>query len=549
MANRLKMAKVHSIQTLHARGWSQRRIARELGIHRETVARYVQFAIGGQRDGPESPSAACQNRPNPPTGSEVDEAAGPGGIEMRADGSVAAQNRPNPPAGFCGPPSLCEPFREAILAALERGLSSQRIWQDLKIEHGFGGGYDSVKRFCRRLTQATPLPFRRMECEPGAEAQVDFGTAAPVITSGGTSATSGAQRKRRRPHLFRIVLSHSRKAYSEAVYRQTTDDFLRCLENAFHHFGGVPKTLVIDNLKAAVTKADWFDPDLNPKILAFCEHYGTVVLPTKVRTPRHKGKVERGVGYAQDNALKGRTFDRLADQNRFLLDWETTVADTRIHGTTRKQVGKVFAEVERSTLLPLPIERFPCFQEAQRKVNRDGHVEVAKSYYSAPPEYVGRRVWARWDGHVVRIFNNQLQQIAIHAQLEPGRFATDDRHIVAEKRGGIERGTAWWLQKARSIGVDTGQWAESLVRQRGIPGVRALMGLVSLTNKHTDVAIEQACRVAQSHGAYRLRVIRELLKRQAPEQEQFEFIQEHPLIRSLADYGQLVHDAFEEVHT
>lgn len=520
MANRLKMAKVHSIQTLHARGWSQRRIARELGIHRETVARYVQLATGGQRDGPESPGEARQNRPNPPAGSDD-------------------QNRPNLPTGFCGPPSLCEPFREAILAALERGLSRQRIWQDLKSEHGFGGGYDSVKRFCRRLTQATPLPFRRMECEPGAEAQVDFGTAAPVITPEG---------KRRRPHLFRIVLSHSRKAYSEAVFRQTTDDFLRCLENAFHHFGGVPKTLVIDNLKAAVTKADWFDPELNPKILAFCEHYGTVVLPTKVRTPRHKGKVERGVGYAQENALKGRTFDSLAAQNRHLMEWETTVADTRIHGTTRKQVGKVFAEVERAVLLPLPVERFSCFQEAQRIVNRDGHVEVAKSYYSAPPEYVGRRVWARWDGHVVRIFNNQLQQIAVHTQREPGRFATDDRHIVAEKRGGIERGTAWWLRKARSIGVDTGQWAESLVRQRGIPGVRALMGLVSLTNKHTDVAIEQACRVAQSHGAYRLRVIRELLKRQVPEQEQFEFIQEHPLIRSLADYGQLVHNAFEEVH-
>jgi hypothetical protein len=252
--------------------------------------------------------------------------------------------------------------------------------------------------------------------------------------------------------------------------------------------------------------------------------------------------------YAQDNALKGRTFPNLQEQNRHLLDWETSVADTRIHGTTRRQAGKVFAEVERATLLPLPVERFPCFREAQRIVNRDGHVEVAKSYYSAPPEYVGRRVWVRWDGHVVRIFDRQLQQIAIHAQREPGRFATDDRHIVAEKRGGIERGAAWWLRQARSIGSDTGQWAEAMLQQRGIPGVRVLMGLVSLTNRHTDVAIDQACCVAQSHGVYRLRVIRELLKRQAAPQEQFAFIQEHPLIRSLADYGQLVHNAFEEVH-
>jgi transposase len=117
--------------------------------------------------------------------------------------------------------------------------------------------------------------------------------------------------KRRRTHVFRIVLSHSRKAYSEAVYRQTTEDFIRCMENAFHHFGGAPQTLVIDNLKAAVTKADWFDPELNPKIQSFCAHYDTVILPTRPRTPRHKGKIERGVDYVQDNALKRRTFTSL----------------------------------------------------------------------------------------------------------------------------------------------------------------------------------------------------------------------------------------------
>jgi transposase len=559
MANQLKMAEIHAILTLRARGWSFRRIARELGVHRETVAGYVQRAAAYAEANLAKPAIAPTGvaspeppdglrGPAPPGAANAPIAPAPPKPAIAPPGSVAGLDRlcsvPDahlvlPPPGRAGPVSGCEPYRSVILDKLDAGLSAVRIHQDLTTEHGATLSYHAVRRFVRKLRTQSPLPFRRMECEPGAEVQVDFGTAAPVITPEG---------KRRRPHLFRIVLSHSRKAYSEAVYRQTTDDFLRCLENAFHHFGGVPQTLVIDNLKAAVAKADWFDPDLNPKILAFCEHYGTVVLPTKVRTPRHTGKVERGVGYAQDNALKGRTFDNLSDQNRFLLDWETTVADTRIHGTTRKQVGKVFAEVEQAALLPLPIERFACFREAQRTVNRDGHVEVAKAYYSAPPEYVGRRVWARWDGRTVRIFDKQLQQIAIHAQLEPGRFATDDRHIVAEKRSGIERGTAWWLRKARFIGADTGRWAENIVQQRGVHGVRTLMGLVGLTNKHTDTAIDQACRVAQSHGAYRLRDIRNLIKRQAPTQEQFEFIAEHPLIRSLADYGQLVHDAFEEVH-
>jgi hypothetical protein len=382
-----------------------------------------------------------------------------------------------------------------------------------------------------------------MECAPGEEAQVDFGRGATVITPEG---------RRKRPHLFRIVLSCSRKAYSEVVWRQSTEQFLRCLENAFCHFGGVPRTLVIDNLKAAVSRADWYEPDLHPKIQAFSQHYGTVVLPTRPYTPRHKGKVERQVGYAQDNALRGRSFGSLGEQNRFLAQWEDTVADTRIHGTTRQQVGKVFQELEKPALLPLPPGRFPAFEEGQRIVNRDGHVEVAKAYYSAPPELVGHRLWARWDGRVVRLFDERMRQVAIHAQREPGRFATDSAHIAAPKRGGIERGAVWWLNKAQHIGVCAGRWAEGIVQQRGVHGIRVVMGLVSLTHRHSINAVEQACRVAESHGAWRLRDIRNLLKHASPMtgvQERFPFVAEHPLIRSLSDYAKLVHEAFEGTPT
>src|SRR5207244_3489783 len=122
------------------------------------------------------------------------------------------------------------------------------------------------------------------------------------------------------------------------VYQQTTENFVRCLENAFWYFGGVPQHLVLDNLRAAVQKADWFDPELNPKIEAFAAHYGIAILPTKPYTPRHKGKVERGVDYVQENALKGHSFATLAEQNQHLLNWEHNVADTRVHGTTRQQV-------------------------------------------------------------------------------------------------------------------------------------------------------------------------------------------------------------------
>jgi transposase len=544
MANALKMAIIQSIKQLHAAGWSQRRIARELEIDRGTVARYL-------RPPPPDPKPAI-----PPAGSSGSNAATfspfpaptPSMSAVSDDADLAAA--PNaailptgsedendvPPgasaaASPSGRPSQCDAFRALILAKLDQQLSAQRIWQDLVAEHGFTGSYDSVKRFVRKLGAATPLPFRRMECAPGVEAQVDFGTGAPVITADG---------KRRKSHVFRIVLSHSRKGYSEPTFTQTTDDFLRALENAFAHFGGVPKTLVIDNLKAAVLHPDWFDPVLTPKVQSFCQHYGTVILPTKPYTPRHKGKVEAGVKYVQSNGLKGRKFASLDEQQRHLRHWERTVADTRIHGTTKQQVLKVFQKIERPALLPLPRERFANFHEARRKVNRDGHIEVVKAYYSTPPEYLSREVWARWDARLVRIFNCRWEQIAVHVRQEPGRFSTHGQHVAKEKISGLERGADYLLGKISAIGQRSQEWAEAMVTARGIEGTRVLQGLLVLTKKYASETLEKACETALSHGCFRLRTIRQLLQRQTAKQEPLPFLEEHPLIRPLDHYAQIV---------
>lgn len=301
--------------------------------------------------------------------------------------------------------------------------------------------------------------------------------------------------------------------------QQTTEHFIRALENAFLHFGGVPRTLVIDNLRAAVTRADWFEPELNRKVVSFCEHYGTTILPCRPRMPRHKGKVERGVDYVQENALRGRTFESLAAQNAALLRWETTVADTRIHGTTKRHVGKCFLEVEKTALSFLPQERFPCFEEGRRKVHRDGHVEIAGAYYSLPPEYVTREVWARWDLRVVRLFNSRWEQIAMHARVEAGRFATNTSHIASEKITGVERGTAFLLGRVGLIGPHSARWAQAMLTHRGIAGVRILQGLVGLTCKHTSEELETACDLAWRHQAYHLRVVRKLLERAGARQE------------------------------
>lgn len=494
--NRLAVSLQQSILTLHERGWSARRIARELGMHRETVGRELQ------RSKPAKVTA----------GSAAEVESKPAKVTTGSESRSRSQ---------------CEEWRTVITESLQAGLSARRIFQDLQAEKSYAGGYESVKRFVRALSSASPLPFRRIETAPGEEMQVDFGQGAPVI-----DPTTG---KRRRPHLFRATLSFSRKGYSEVVWRQDTESFLRCLENAFRHFGGVPKTVIPDNLKAAVLQADWFDPQLNPKLTSFAEHYGTVILPTKPRTPQHKGKVEAGVKYVQNNALKGRSFASLAEQNHHLDQWEVRVADTRIHGTVRQQVEALFAKQERPALQPLPAAIFPSFHEAQRSVHRDGYVEYKKAYYSVPPEHVGRQVWVRGDSKLLHIYTLLMRQIAVHPLVEAGRFATDQTHVHPHKRNAIERGGEYLLERCQLIGPHSGAWAAAMYGNRGPIGMRVLQGLLQLARKHPVDQLEQASEKAVRHSCWRLRDLRRLME-QGDQVVQVDFLQEHELIRDLSAY-------------
>ena len=248
MSNVLKVSLLAAIYSLHDKGWSRRRIARELGLNRETVGRYLRLAKPAiSTAGFEEP---CQAKPAIPTA-----------------GTIAGRK------------SQCEPLAEAILAKVEVGLSARRIYQDLVEENGFADSYESVKRFVRKQRASHPERVWRLECQPGEELQLDFGLGAPIDEDQGRT---------RRSWILRLVLSYSRKGYSEALYRQDTETFLRCLENGLRSFGGTPLLLNLDNFKAAVRNADWFDPDINPKLADFCRHYGMHVLPCRPGRPEHK---------------------------------------------------------------------------------------------------------------------------------------------------------------------------------------------------------------------------------------------------------------------
>jgi len=512
MSNVLKVSLQTTIYSLAQRGWSQRRIAKELGINRETVGRYLRL-----------PKPAIST-----AGFEDGEAGKPA---ISITGILAGKEESKPAISITGTGagrrSRCEALAEVIGAKVEVGLSAQRIYQDLVEQNDFSDSYQSVQRFVRKLKGAQPQRVWRMEARPGEEVQVDFGLGAPIWE--GPS-------KPRKSWVLRMVLSYSRKAYSEAVLRQDTESFLRCLENGLRAFGGVPLLLNLDNLKAAVLQADWFDPEINPKLADFCRHYGLHVVPCRPGKPEHKGKVERAVAYVRNNALKGRRFRSLAEENLFLQRWETNIADKRIHGTTRQQVAACFEE-ERSYLQSLPDSLFPSFQEARRNVHRDSYVEVARAYYEVPAELIGHQVWVRWDSRCVRVFNQQMEQVQIHTRVEPGRFS----HVLGARglHAPVISSCRYWISRAAVIGEHCGQWAQGAFELRGAESLRSIMGLCALIKQHSATAINTACSKALKAGTYRFKDLRRLIGQQS-EQKTFAFADSHPLIRDLTVYSNFI---------
>ena len=528
MTNVLKVSIQTTIYSLADRQWSERRIARELGINRETVSRHLRLRA---KPAISIAGAEAVGEPNPAiliTGPSAGEQVDPAVVSVGPE-DWAAPNPAIPIVGkTAGRKSCCTHLAGPIQEKIDLGLSAQRIYQDLVLEHGFGDSYQSVQRFVRALKELQPERVWRIEVEPGEEVQIDFGLGAPVFDT--------PEGKGRRTWVLRVILSYSRKGYSEVVLHQDTETFLRCLENALRSFGGVPLMLNVDNLKAAVIKADWFDPELNPKLADFCRHYGTHVVPCRSFTPEHKGKVERGVAYVFGNALKGRRFSSVAEQNLFLSKWERETADKRIHGTTRRQVAACFEE-ERPHLLPLPASLFPCYQEARRTVHRDSFVEVAKAYYEAPPELIGRQVWVRWDSRCVRIFNERVEQVAMHTRLEPGKFS---RCLGARGQSApVGASCRYWVSRAAVLGDQCGQWAQAAIDARGPEALRSLMALAGLIKTHSAAALDAACGKAIITGTCRIKDVKRFLGDHA-EQSRFEFAKTHPLIRELSVYADFI---------
>jgi len=519
MSNVLNESKKQQVIALGRLGWPLRRIEQETGVRRETVGAYLKAAGIAVR-----PAGGWGRRAPAKAANEV--------ITDTGDSKPANEVITDFGGGFPLSPDLprtssastCEPYRDAIELGLSRGRNAMAIWQDL-VSGGYDGGYQTVQRFVGKLRgHQQPEGSGIIITAAGEECQVDYGTG-PMVRD----PQSG---KYRRTRLFVMTLGYSRKSVRLLVFRSSTRTWAELHEKAFRRLGGSPRIVVLDNLREGVLRPDLYDPILNPLFKDVLAHYGVTAMPCRIKDPDRKGKVESGVGHAQKTPLKGLRFESLEEAQAYLDQWELRWADTRIHGTTKRQVAAMFAE-EKSSLLPLPIEPFRYYQYGDRTVHLDGCIEVEAAYYSLPPGWIGKLVKAQWDGLHVRILDpGTLQLLREHVRQQRGLH----RIRIEDNPKKTPLSTAQLLARAARAGLHIGTFCEAIHRHQGELGVRRILGVLSLAKKFGVSAADDACAAALELGIHEYRFVRRYLERQP----QLMLRQVDPLIRELIQYRDLI---------
>ena len=548
VSNVLKEEKKQQVIALGRLGWSLRRIQKATGVRRETAATYLKVAGVGVR-----PPGVWGRQPpaKPANGVITDSAPSTPANEVTAEpgsakpanevitdsgaGLVAdpAQEAAWPRPGRSPSASACMPYREVIEVGRARGRNAMAIWQDLVDACGFSAGYQSVRRFIAKLDPA-PSPDARVviETAPGEETQVDYG-AGPMVRDPATG-------KYRRSRLFVLTLGYSRKCVRLLVFRSSSQTWAELHEKAFRRLGGVSKVIVLDNLREGVLTPDIYDPAINPLYHDMLRHYNVVPLPCRTADPDRKGKVERGVGHAKNTPLKGLRFESLDEAQSYLDHWETRWADTRIHGTTKRQVSVMFAE-ERPALQPLPLEPFRYYQYGERTVHLDGCVEIEAAYYSAPPGWIGRRVRVQWDARQVRLLDpttGQLLREHLRQARGKHRIQDDDR----PQRTPLS--TTQLLARADRIGSSVGALCRGMHGRDGETAVRRILGVLSLAKKHGAATVGDACATALEVGVVDYHFVKRYLERQP--QLPLSLRQVDPLIRQLTLYRDFIESKTKE---
>jgi len=396
-------------------------------------------------------------------------------------------------------PRLLDPHKEKILELMEKGLSGIRINEEL-IREGVKVGYSTLKDYIAVIRKRENI-FVRIHTDPGEEAQVDFGYA---------GLTPGNNGKKRKTWVFNMRLSYSRLDYYEKVYNQRVETFIQCHINAFNYFGGVPWRVKIDNLKAAILEANFYEPVYQRQYKDFADYYGFDPVPCRVYHPNDKGKVESGIKYVKGNFFAGRQFKDGRDIDVQLFNWQENTCNSRVHGTTRKIPREVFDNEEKIKLKTLPLEEFNLSEVGLRKVYHDCHIFVDYNYYSIPFEYVGKYVEIDLSRTLLKAFYNN-KQIVLHQRIQgKGEFSTENKHYPKYKTYSETEYQEKYQAKMCGIGSYAEQLFFAIVEKKPADWSRPVQGIISLSKSFPNDIIDLACKRALAFGVCQYQIIKNI---------------------------------------
>ena len=394
---------------------------------------------------------------------------------------------------------LLDGNKEQIIELLEKGLSGVRISEELKL-FGVATSYSTVKKYIASIKKRDNVCIR-FHTKPGEESQVDFGYV------GLTPYING---KKRKTWVFNMRLSYSRLDYYEKVYDQKVETFIQCHINAFNFFSGCPEYIKIDNLKAAILEANFYEPVYQNLYKQFADYYGVKIIPCRVREPQEKGKVESGIKYVKGNFFLGRKFIDKKDVDGQLRYWLNHTCNARLHGTTRKIPQELFNTEEKDKLIELPEKEFSMPKVGERTVYNDCHVYIDYNYYSVPFEYVGKNVEIEVGSKLVRVFYLG-KQIAIHEKSEgKGQFKTENSHYPKFKCYLSTEYQEQYQIKMKRVGADAGRLFLLLTSEHPRDWNRTAQGILSLTKAYPKEVVNLACRRALAFNIVRYKTIKNI---------------------------------------
>ena len=473
------MRKIREVLRLWTAGRSQRQIAASTGIGQSTVGEYLARA----------------RRAGVDASSDLDDAA----LER-----ALYPPRPTLPDAARSLPDWAAVHRELK----RKGVTLFLLWEEYKAAHPEGFQYSWFCEHYRAWAGKLDLVMRQPH-RAGEALFVDYaGHTVPVIDPA-TGELHEAQ-------VFVAALGASSYTFAEATWTQSLPDWLASHQRAFTFLGGVPETVVPDNLKSGVTRSHRYEPDINPSYAEMAAHYGLTVLPTRVAKPRDKAKVEVGVQIVERwilAALRHRQFFSLAELNAAIAELLIRLNERpfkKLPGCRRE----LFEQLDRPALAPLPAQPYSFAAWKKARVNIDYHIEIERHYYSVPYQLVKAEVEARISAHTVEILHRGRRVASHRRAARPGGYTTVVEHMPRPHREYAEWTPRRLVEWAERTGPATGRLVAEILGHRRHPqqGFRSCLGILRLGKTYGEPRLEAACLRALAIGATSFKSIDSILK-------------------------------------